>query len=583
MDSPLIYLTLCSVRNRLAKRLRRLREPRYLFGSVIGFGYLFLVFGRSYFMQRRYAPPGGRSGLLDALGGSLGGQLGAAATLLLLVALAWTLPSRRAAALAFTRADVQFLFTAPIPRWQLVRYRVLRSQLGAFIGTAIVTLILHPANVFQGWRFFVGFWLVMATINLHTTGITLMRGQAAQRGQLTFLRRWLPTAIAFGYVTLIAIDVVVRWLATPGAAGTPQDALSAAVQVAASGLSGVLLWPFLAIVRLPLADSGLAFMAALPWTLLAIALNYVWVLRTDAPFEEASAELAEKLARVRKEGVKALRDRPRPAVKTPFKLAAVGPSEIAIVWKNLISMGRMVSWTTMIRFGPLLIVLVAFLGRRGGGSGGRADALALVSLFVAAFAMILGPQITRADLRQDLPNLGVLRTWPLRGATIVRGEVLAPAALLVAIAWLALVTAAVVSTQGSLHRQIDGNVWSYLLAAMAVAPGIVLVQLLVQNALAVTFPAWVAVGPPRGGIDVMGQRMLLMTASFLGLALTLLPAALVGGVVLFIVQVMTGRLLIVLPGLLAAIVLLGEAFLGSELLGAVLDRTDVNALEPGES
>jgi hypothetical protein len=495
------------------------------------------------------------------------------------MAFAWAWPSRRPAALAFTRADVQFLFTAPIPRWQLVRYKVLRSQFGALFGTAVVTLIMHPGNLLRGWTFFLGFWLLMAMINLHVTGIGLTRGRLSERAP-SLVRRWLPTALVLAYVTVLGGDFLVRWSAAMAAGATNRGA-AAAVAIATSGVSGILLWPFLALVRLPLAASGTAFLAALPWMLLALALNYWWVLRTDTSFEEASAELAEKLARVRKEGVKALQ-RPRPSVKTPFKLAASGPSEAAIVWKNLISMGRVISWTTMIRFAPLVIALSLMLTKSGRGAGGRADALALVSLMIAAFAVIVGPQITRADLRQDLSNLAVLRTWPLRGATIVRGEVMAPATVLIAIAWLALLIAAVVSTQGSARARIDG-VWSYLAAAMMLAPGIVLVQLLVQNALAVSFPSWVSVGPPRGGVDVMGQRMLLMTASVLGLALTLLPAAIVGGALMFLIQVATGRLIIVLPGLAAAVVLLVEAFAGSELLGSILDRTDVTALDPAEA
>jgi len=37
VDSPFMYLTLCSARNRMRVRLRRLREPRYLAGLIVGF------------------------------------------------------------------------------------------------------------------------------------------------------------------------------------------------------------------------------------------------------------------------------------------------------------------------------------------------------------------------------------------------------------------------------------------------------------------------------------------------------------------------------------------------------------------
>ena len=62
-----------------------------------------------------------------------------------------------------------------------------------------------------------------------------------------------------------------------------------------------------------------------------LAANYVWVLRSDAAFEEASAAHAEKRAsESRRPGGRQRRGR------TPFTLAAAGPPETAVLWKNLI-------------------------------------------------------------------------------------------------------------------------------------------------------------------------------------------------------------------------------------------------------
>ena len=124
--------------------------------------------------------------------------------------------------------------------------------------------------------------------------------------------------------------------------------------------------------------------------------------------------------------------------------------------------------------------------------------------------------------------------------------------------------------------------WSFLVVALAIAPGLIVVQLLIQNALAVTFPSWVSIGPARGGVDVMGQRMLLMVASVVGFLVAVLPAAIVGGGVALLLRVFTRDVPIVLPGVMAAAVLLGEAVLGSELVGSILDRTDVTALDPAD-
>ena len=44
---PLLYLTFCAFRNRLRMRMKRLKEPRYMIGLIVGIGYFWTVFGRS--------------------------------------------------------------------------------------------------------------------------------------------------------------------------------------------------------------------------------------------------------------------------------------------------------------------------------------------------------------------------------------------------------------------------------------------------------------------------------------------------------------------------------------------------------
>ena len=568
VDSPFVYLTLCSARNRMRVRLRRLREPRYLAGLIVGVGYFALVFGRSFTRSSR----GGPRGLAEAVtDGQTAIEMGALA-LLLFVAFAWLWPSRRPPALAFRRADVQFLFTAPITRRRLIRYQIVRSQLASLFASAIVTLFMRPGSLAHAGLLWAGFVLGMTILNLHMTGISL--ATAASTGSL--VRRWLPRGVVAVAIVAVGADVAARW---SDAGATGGNLVSRAADLLASGWSAVVLWPLVMLARLPLADSPLAFVSALPWALLILSLNYAWILRTDVPFEERSAELSEKMARVRREGVSALR-KPR-TVATPFRLASAGRVEFALLWKNLISMGRFLSWTTLVRLVGFATVFVVVATRGGRASGTRADLLSFVALMTAAVATWLGPQIARADLRQDLAHLAVLRTWPLRGATLVRGEVLAPGVVLVAVVWTALLIAALASVGGSWRVQAPDR-WSWLAAAMAVTPGLILLQLLVQNAAAVAFPSWVAIGRPRGGVEVVGQRMLLLFGSILALLVAVVPAALLGAVLFVGVRVVTGSTPIVLPAFGVAAALLVEAFIGTELIGVMLDRTDVTALDPSD-
>ncbi len=560
--SPLLYLTLHTMRNRLRVRLRRLREPRYLIASIIGVGYFsFIAFGR-----------GGRGsrGAMRAISGARSVvELGATTLLFGAAALAWIWP-RPKAALPFTRAEVQHLFTAPISRIDLVRYRVLRSQVGTLAASLIMTLLLRPSGGIEAVTMSLGLIVLMATINMHLTAVSLSRaGHGA--------RSWVPRMVAAAAVVVVVGTVAMHW--TDLTLASARGDLGAEVnRLSSSGAAGIVLWPFRTMARLPMAGSLRAFLAALPAALALLILNYLWVLRTNAPFEEASAELSEKLDALRKRGPAALRP-VRTSKRTPFTLTPHGRPETAILWKNLISMGRVVSWAVLVRILPMVVLLSMAISR---GRGNAANVLTGACLVVAAFTLILGPQMARSDLRQDLTALAVLKTWPIRGAALVRGEILAPAIVLTTIVFLALIAAMVASLQAPIHESVATRV-DWLIGALLVAPGIVLAQLLTQNGLAVTFPSWVNIGGRPGGVDVIGQRLLVMVAVLLALVAAVLPAAIVAAVGAGILYLLTGTVSFVLAGVLAGGALLVEAFAGSEILGAMLERSDISSIDAPES
>jgi hypothetical protein len=304
-------------------------------------------------------------------------------------------------------------------------------------------------------------------------------------------------------------------------------------------------------------------------------------MRSDAAFEEASAEQAEKVVRGRLA--------PRPArvtaVSTPFSLAARGPVETAILWKNLILLGRYASLRTLWRLVPLVIAFaaVASSSRRSG----LVSMLSLLALGGVGLVVLLGPQIVRNDLRQDLGHLALLKTWPVRSAALIRGEVLAPAAVLTGFAWIFVIASVLLMTRApsnaaGLARVVLNRV-SYGIAALLIAPPIIVVQLIVQNGLAVLFPAWAVIGATRSrGVEVMGQRLLMQAGIWLTLLVAIAPAVLLAGVLGFVIYLATGLVPIVAPAALGSAVIFAEAFLATEALGRALNRTDVGSLEPTE-
>jgi hypothetical protein len=425
-----------------------------------------------------------------------------------------------------------------------------------------------------------GLWIVLMTLRLHLMGVALRRLSLASHGASGLARQWLPLGVVVGAVGVLGVTVFNAWPALTSLADG--EAVVAELQrLAGQGAASAVLWPFRALARLPLAASASEFLAALPPALALLAVNYVWVLRSDAAFEEASAERAERQASLRP----AARAAVKGAAATPFTLAPDGPPETAILWKNLILVGRYLSLRTGLRLLPLVVVLGLVV--RNGAGGGVAAFVGAMSLPLFAMAVLLGPQMMRNDLRQDLARLPLLKAWPVRGAALIRGEVLAPTVVVTAAAWLCLLVAASVGAglkPGSREAVAFGAYRASALgAAFVLAPAIILSQVVVQNGLAVLFPAWVAVGASRArGIDAMGQRLLMLAGLLLTLAVSLVPGVAAAAAFALLAYQATGAVLILLPALIVALVVAAECWFAIEGLGRVLDRTDPGAVEAAE-
>jgi ABC-2 type transport system permease protein len=109
MIGPLWYLAGRSTRNRLVRQLRRLRTPRYALALLLGLAYLWYIGVK----QRPGSGPTGVSpGTVELL---------AAAGVTAVLLWTWIFGADRRA-LAFSRAEVTWLFPAPVTRRQLIQY-----------------------------------------------------------------------------------------------------------------------------------------------------------------------------------------------------------------------------------------------------------------------------------------------------------------------------------------------------------------------------------------------------------------------------------------------------------------------------
>lgn len=569
-----LFIIGCSARNRARQRLKRLREPRYLVGALVGGAYLVAVIvGRMRAMGMsagRRRPWRATDALLPGLGAS--GPIYGGAGLLALAGLSLGMPVA-SGLLEFTPAETALLFPAPVTRRQLLVYRLMRAQWTVLLGAAIFALTYPTASASARLRGLFAGWLLLMTAHVFFSGVTLTRLARASGRQ--------PSAVARAPLAAVVLSLGIVGGALVGAAWSrPIDSVEAALrvlgEVASEGLPHVALLPFIAIVTPLFADSLTTFMRALPAALLAYALTLAWVLHVDDALDRVADESVERQGHSRPHRETAYRTR-----SVGFALGPVGRPEWAFLWKGALHTFRLVDRRVLTR-GVLIVIwlvgTVALFER----TRGLAQALAVLAAVGAGFTVLMGPQIFRLDLRQDLQHLEVLKTWPVRPSAVVRGEIAWPAAMTTVIAWILVVvalalSAAVLPARGGELRFVIGA------ASLVLIPALVLAQYSVHNAVALLFPAWISMGPRRPrGLDAMGQRLIVLGATVLMLLVSLVPGLLVGGALWLACYRVMGIWALVPGALASSATVIAEVLFAIEALGPAYEKLDLTSVERGE-
>jgi len=582
--SALLYLQYHSIKNRTLLRLKRLRRPKYLVGGIVGAVYFYFYFFR-YLLGRsgpRAALPASAGspdpGLYESIGACL---------FFIAVLLNWIVPHERAA-LAFTEAEVAFLFPAPISRRGLIHFKLLRSQTAILFTTFFLMLV---TNRFGGkfWIHAAGWWIILSTLNLHVLGCSFARTMLLDRG----ITNWQRRLAIGGLLTVVAVVVIVwGWRTFPGFAPGQFDPSSSPAEMMVhlqdyfhhllvAGPVPYLLFPFRLVIRPYLAPDVRAFIIAVIPALLILAAHYWWVLHSNVAFEEASVEasrkLAEKIAAVRSGNWQAANQKVK-VRRPPFVLRPTGPPVVALMWKNIISAGQAFSLRTWIMLAILGTVLCIMVSQTAGASG-LVPALGMAIAVLLIWSLFLGPQFLRQDFRQDLPLADVLKMYPLPGWQIVLGELLGPALILTSIQWLLVVAGVVFCSRSQLPLLIGWGSFALGFAIAVIAPAINLITLQIPNAAVLLFPAWFQSGKDAPqGIEATGQRIISVLGQLIVFVLALIPAVLTFSLVFFVMKVLlTVTVAIPFASVAAALILAGEASLGLLLLGRVFDRLDVSA------
>jgi hypothetical protein len=559
------YLAWRSARNRIARQLRHLKRPRYLVALVVGLAYL-------WFMIVGQRPASAASGAADARWLELVGAL----ALLGAVAWGWIFGVERRV-LAFTPAEVTFLFSGPVSRRGLIQFKLLHSQLLILFNALLWTLILSREQLgVSPWLRVISIWVLLTTLSFHRLGASFVRTSLAEHGRLGARHRVVSLAVLG--VVLIALtwsiaDALPNVVEAGG--GSPFSFLPAIGEAASKPLPTALTYPFRVMIRPLTAHTFSAWLGALWPALVLLVLHYIWVVRSDSAFEEAAAQVSLRRARLLAESGPGRGRSPRTARTTPplFRLAPVGWPAGAILWKNLVAVTRKrrVRNAALALAGAAAVVTVLSFEPEGTLAGIAGWLL----VFWAGTMIVIGPQWVRNDLRGDLLKLDLLRSYPLRGRSVVLAEVGGSTLLLTAIQLSLLLIGYLAFLGNESMLPSLGDRTLVLVAAFLFLPGINLLGMLIQNGAALLYPAWVHLGSGRpGGVEALGQNFLMMVAFVALLALALvLPVVIAGGAFLLLRPALVAWAAI-LAAVLALSVMAYEAALMVEWLGHLFERTD---------
>jgi len=539
LHPALARLLWLKARGGVRRQLARARTPKGALLLLLGGAVILLAFG---------------SIALGSFGarGKLGPQELAAFMRVGLLALSvMTLAGAVAArGLHIPREEIDVLFSAPLARADLVRYRMVVNGLRSLPGALVLALVLAPRAP-NGGCALLGIVLGMQALGLLGQLASLELGTLEQRA-LKRIAGWPALILSVGALATFAFFMIATfagsasWFEHPGA---PDSLQSPSRMFVESGAARLADHPFVRTLALPAEPfvrvaAAPSLLRALPWLLVALAelaLAFELIARRRIDFRELSLETASKVAeRIRRAGrsgggASAASADARASLRRMPWLAGRGPLG-AIVWRKSIGIARKARGTLLVGLSVLAVsVFITGVAVRGLGPQAqisRACALGMLGTFYLASAL-------RFDFREDLDRMESIKSWPLSAWRVFVATLLPEIALVVALLALAMIARQAYSgaSLATIAPVVLGlplfvGTWValdnalFLLAPVRFVPGqsgnlqhagVMLLQLFLRAA--VLFALLLLIGVPVAAVWLVGRVLLhLPTALVSGLA-----------------------------------------------------------------
>lgn len=483
MHPALLLLLRLRTKATIRRMLRAMRTPRGVVFTVIG-AMLFAVWLGPVFLSALFRRDRG----LDPEAALAYGP-----AVLAVICLLNAVARMGQGSLYFTPAEINFLFSAPVSRRQLLLYKM-ATVVAASAGLGVFFAIFFSGIAHWLITAMIGGFLAMLFVNLLSVAAAMVKENVTQPGS-TFLR-----VIVLGVFATLALA-----FAVPLAMPSPDSSFGEAAQeVLTSPTVIAVLAPLRVFLLAITADSVAAFVL---WALAGLMLNllmFAAIVRLDALNLEAalhsSHRFHERIERARRGGSAVVWNRAARWRIAPLpRLGGAGP----IIWRQLTSALRTSKGLFMVlAIGIAVIAAIAFFidaehyGAALAGSIGP-------SVFLTFFLVTM----TRFDFRSDLDQLEWLKMLPISANALAAGQVLTPVLVLTAVQWTILMALAI--GFGMVHIIL-------LIAAFFVPLNVMLVGL--ENVLFLLYPVR-QMTPSMGDLQAVGRNMVLFLVRLVVLAI----------------------------------------------------------------
>jgi hypothetical protein len=433
-----------------------------------------------------------------------------------------------------------------------------------------------------------GWWVIMNTLNMHRLGASFALQRLRERGMADGKRRVLVVLVLVAFVALV--EFMRRSLPPPPDLATALrgggEITNYIVQLLHTGPLRYVLAPFKLVVAPNFAHEGVTFLRALLPALGIMALHFIWVVRADVSFEDASIEAAKKRAAfLAARGRGELRARGKSdKARTPlWRLRPTGFAPIAFIWKSLLKSGGR---RTLGRWAAFFAVLAA-----GAFALGRVEYLTkplVVTAFIIGggcyiallISFVMIGQLSAAQLRQGIATMDLLKTYPIPGWQIALGELAGPVLLGSLMQWCSLgIGLMLLSIAPPLHPHL-GTITAIAGGIALLLPIFNLSTAILPCAGALLYPGWFRPQESTGpGIENTGMKLILGIAQLLAVVVAMIPVAFFGAVAFFAVAKFTtaAEWPALAAGGTALLILAMETGLGIAWLGSLYDKFDVSS------